>query len=88
MRNLVLVALAAYLVGCPAAVPGVSCVAEVLADALKGDTIAQILVDAGPTCVTSAEEIITILLGSTDPKVQASKAYGEAITARAKGAKP
>jgi hypothetical protein len=76
--------LGCILTACPAAVPGVSCVAEVLSDALKGDSLAQILADAGPTCVTSVEEIITILLGSDDPRVQASPAYQEAAAKRGK----
>jgi len=76
------------LAGCPAAVPVVgpvaSCVSTVLADALKGDSIAQILADAGPSCVASAEEVITILLGSTDPAVQQTPAFAEAAAKRGK----
>lgn len=80
------IAVAGALAGCPAAVPVVgpvaSCVSIVLADALKGDTVAQILADAGPTCVTSAEEVIAILLGSADPAVHATKAFAEAMASR------
>ena len=76
------------LIGCPAAVPVVgpvaSCVSTVIADALKGDSIAQILADAGPACVTSAEEVITILLGSSDPAVQQTPAFAEATAKRGK----
>ena len=72
------------IVGCPSAVPVVgpigSCVSSIVADALKGMTIAQILAAAGPGCVANAEEVITVLLGS--PQAQGTPAYGEAKVAR------
>lgn len=79
--------LAATQSGCPQAVPAVapvaSCVTSVVSDALRGMTIAQIVAAAGPGCVTDAEDVIAILLGSGDPRVPSTKAYGEAKAARA-----
>ena len=77
---------AACLFGCPQAVPAVvpvaSCVTKVTEDALKGMTLAQIVAAAGPGCVTDAEDVIAILLGSADPRVKATVAYGQARSLR------
>ncbi|HLK36902.1 MAG TPA: hypothetical protein VKU41_09145 [Polyangiaceae bacterium] len=67
----------------PAVVPAASCVTDVVADALKGMTIGEIIKAAGPGCVTDAEDVIAILLGSGDPRLPATKAYGQAKMARA-----
>lgn len=79
-------ALAGCAAGLAAVVPAASCVATVFDDALKGMTIQQIVAAAGPGCVTNAEEVIAILMGSADPDVKGTAAYREALTAR--GAKP
>ena len=80
-------ALFASLAGCPqavpAVVPGASCVASVIADALQGMTVAEIVTAAGPGCVTDAEEVVTILLGSKDPRVAATVAFKTAVSLRA-----
>lgn len=73
--------------GCPSAVPVVgpaaSCVSAVIADALAGMTVAQILTKEGAGCVADASEIVTILLGSKDPAVQQTKAFAMAKAMRA-----
>jgi hypothetical protein len=78
----------AMLTACPQAAPVVqptaSCVAAVLADALQGMTVAQIVQAAGPGCVADVEEVVTILLGSGSAGVRASRAYGEAQLRRGK----
>jgi hypothetical protein len=74
------------LVGCPQAAPVVqptaSCVSSVLADALQGMTLEQIVAAAGPGCVVDAEEVITILLGSGSALVSTTKAGVEAKARR------
>jgi hypothetical protein len=74
--------------GCPAAVPvvgpGTACVGAVVEDAVAGKTLAQILADpALSSCVTTVEDVITILLGSSDPRLAGAPALAEARTARA-----
>lgn len=82
-----LVGIAATQTGCPAAVPAVgpaaSCVSAVVADALAGLSIDEILAKEKGACVADLEEVIAILLGSTKPQVVATKAYGEAKARRA-----
>jgi len=82
----------AVVVGCPGAVAPVtdctSCGVRVFADAVAGMTILQIGSDVlnTPACAACGLDIAAIvasLLGSTDPKVQASKAYAEAIKIQA-----
>jgi len=77
---------AVCLFGCPQAVPAVvpvaSCVARVTADALQGMTLDEIVKAAGPGCVTDAEEVITIILGSPNPRVAATPAYKTAASRR------
>ena len=79
-------ALVASLAACPQAVPAVapaaSCVASVVSDALQGMTLDEIVKAAGPGCVTDAEEVITILLGSPNPRVAATPAYKTAASRR------
>ena len=85
-RAVLLLALAAALAACPAAIPAVapvaSCVTSVVADALQGMTLAQIVAAAVPGCVTDAEDVIAILLGSADPRVKTTVAYGQARSLR------
>ncbi|MHB8330781.1 MAG: hypothetical protein ACYDDA_05245 [Acidiferrobacteraceae bacterium] len=79
----VVVAAAVMLAGCPAAAPAVgpaaNCASIVIADALKGMTLAQIFADAGPSCGNDLAQIVTELLGSTDPNVTSSKGYVDAV---------
>ena len=85
MRALALAACLA-LCACPQAVPVVgpvaSCVTQVVSDALAGMTIEQIVASAGPGCVTDAEDVIAILLGSKDPRLPATVAYKDAMARR------
>jgi hypothetical protein len=57
--------------------PTISCVSTIVADALKGETLEQILQDAGPGCVTSIDQIIAILVGEAqrNPMVRETAAY-------------
>lgn len=66
----------------PAAVAGAPCVATVIQDAISGMTVAQIVAAAGPGCVKDAEDVFTILLGSSEPKLAGTRALGEARAAR------
>jgi len=75
--------------GCPPAAsiadagPPVSdCVARVIADAVAGDTIAQIVADVALPCALDAAQVIAILLGSSADNVHASPAYREALSLR------
>lgn len=74
------------LCACPPAVPVVgpvsACVTTVVQDAIAGMTIDQILANAGPGCVADAEQVISILLGTSDPRVKGTLAYGQALAAR------
>ena len=63
--------------------PGAACVASVIQDALSGMTIAQIVAAAGPGCVTDAEDVVTILIGSGDPRVGSTMAFAQAQALRA-----
>jgi hypothetical protein len=73
-------------VGCAKAIPiigpAASCVMTVIADALKGMTLDQIVADAGPTCVTSVDQVIAILVGEAgrNPMVRDTPAYRDART--------
>jgi hypothetical protein len=87
ITGLLLLTLVTTQVACPAAAPAAgpsaSCVSTVVADALKGMTLDQILADAGPGCVKDAAEVYAILSGSPDPQVPATKAFGEAKARKA-----
>jgi hypothetical protein len=70
-------------IGCkPAAAPVAACVSTVIEDAVSGMSIAQIIAAAGPGCVTDAEDVIAILIGSTDARLTATPALAEAKTVR------
>ncbi len=66
-----------------AVAPGASCVAAVIADAIQGMGINEILQKEKGSCVQDVEEVIAILLGSGDPHVQATLAYRAARSIRA-----
>jgi hypothetical protein len=72
--------------GCAKVIPVIgpvaSCVMTVIADALKGMTLDQIVADAGPTCVTSIDQVIAILVGEAgrNPMVRDTPAYRDART--------
>ena len=82
-----LIAMAAYLDGCSlfgAVEPPIAdCATRVLADAAKGDTVAQIVADVGGPCSMDAAAVIALLLASKDPQVTASRAYVESVHVRA-----
>lgn len=73
------------LTGCPQAVPAVqpivSCVSAVVADALAGMTVDQIVKKEGASCVADAAEVVTILMGNVQkfPQLKSTVAYGEAL---------
>lgn len=73
---------AACLKAVPVIGPATSCVASVVADALKGMTLDQILADAGPQCVQSIDQIIAILVGEAarNPMVRETAAYRDQRT--------
>ena len=88
----VVVFAAAAIAGCPQAVPvvgpGSACVGAVVEDAVAGKSIAQILADPSlSSCVTTVEDVVTILLGSSDPRVATSQALAEAKAHRAAASK-
>lgn len=71
--------------------PTVSCVSTIVADALKGMTLDQILNDAGPQCVQSIDQVIAILVGEAarNPMVRETLAYRDQRTVAAlKAAQP
>lgn len=76
--------------GAAAVVPAASCVASVIEDAVAGMSIPQIVAAAGPGCVTDAEDVVAILLGSTDARLPQTTAYAQAKAIRAvqAGGKP
>jgi hypothetical protein len=61
-----------------AIVPAAACVASVIADAIGGMTIAQIVAKEGPGCVADGEQVAAILLGSSEPKLVGTVALDEA----------
>lgn len=81
--------LAVSLSGCPqgaAAVgPGLSCVSAVVADALSGMTLEQILDKEKGPCVKDLSEVIAILVGAEaqTPAVRQTIAYRAALAIRA-----
>lgn len=82
-----LLGLALLLSACPqaaAVVPPVfDCGSAIVQDALAGKTLAQIEADVGPRCGQDLIAIITGLLGSKDPSVEATPAYAEAVRLKA-----
>jgi len=80
---------AVMLPGCARAVPVVgpttACVSSVVTLALQGMTLEQIVAQAGPDCVQSVEQVITILLNSgvNAPAVRQTRAYAQAYARRA-----
>lgn len=75
------------LTGCAAlfggAAPVLDCTSAVLADAAKGMGVVQIVEDVGARCSLDAAAVIAIVAKSTDPTVTSSKAYAEAMRAKA-----
>lgn len=62
----------------PVVAPVTSCVAAVIADALAGLDVQDIMKKEGQACVGDAAEVVMILLGSDDPAVAQTKAYASA----------
>ena len=85
-------ALTLGLSACPQAAPVVTpvsdCAVTVIADALAGMTIEQIIALEGPRCGADLVAIVTTLLGSTRADVQATRAYKQASDLRARLALP
>lgn len=73
---------AACLKAVPVIGPATSCVSSIVADALKGMSLDDILKDAGPTCVQSIDDVIAILVGeaSRNPMVRYTAAYRDTRT--------
>jgi hypothetical protein len=76
------------LVGCPQATPVVApatdCGAAIIADALAGLTIEQILAKEGERCGADLIAIVETILKSTNPNISATMAYREATNLRAR----
>lgn len=72
------------LLGCPQAIPAVQpteqCVSAVIADALAGLNVNQILDKDGGVCGQDLAVIIAVLLQSSRPAVQATVAYKDAVS--------
>jgi hypothetical protein len=86
--KIVVLYLASSLYGCQAGqnvvTPAADCGVAIVADALSGMTLEQIIAKEGARCSADILTVIDTLLSSTNPNVVSTGAYTEAVNLKAR----